>query len=116
MDVKHKKHETPKQQTAEESNSDTAQSTMEQGAEVHEQAEETAVSDVYDKTVQAVSETYEQAKSYSSNNPGKTMFIALGIGVGLGFLLGASARRSGAGRFARPVVNALSGIALELFR
>lgn len=117
MDVKHKKHETPKQQTAEESgiDSDTAQSTLEHGAEVLEQAEE-AVSDAYDKTAHAVSETYEQVKSYSSKNPGKTMLIALGVGVGLGFLLGASARRSGAGRFARPVVNALSGIALELFR
>jgi len=117
MDVKHKKHETPKQQTAEESgsDSDTAQSTLEHGAEVLGQAEE-AVSDAYDKTARVVGETYEQAKNYSSNNPGKTLLIALGIGVGLGFFLGASARRSGAGRFARPVVNALSGIALELFR
>ena len=117
MDVKHKKHETPKQQTAEESgiDSDTAQSTLEHGAEVLGQAEE-AVSDAYDKTAQAVSETYEKAKSYSSKNPGKTMLITLGIGVGLGFLLGASARRSGTiGRFARPVVNALSDIALEIF-
>jgi hypothetical protein len=37
--------------------------------------------------------------------------------VGLGYLLGASSRRSGAtGRFARPVVNALSDVALEFFR
>jgi ElaB/YqjD/DUF883 family membrane-anchored ribosome-binding protein len=118
MEVKHKKHETPKHQMEEEPGSErtAAQSTLEHGAEVHEQAEE-AVSDAYDKTAQAVSETYEKAKSYSSKNPGKTMFIALGVGVGLGFLLGASSRRSGTiGRFARPVVNALSGIALELFR
>jgi hypothetical protein len=117
MDVKHKKHEAPKQQTTEETgiDSDTAQSTLDPGAEVLGQAEE-AVNGAYDKATQAVSEAYEQVKSYSSNNPGKTMFIALGVGVGLGFFLGASSRRSGAGRFARPVVNALSGIALELFR
>ena len=72
MDVKHKKHESPKEQMVDEpgSDSDTAQSTLEHGAEVLGQAEE-AVSDAYDKTAQAVSETYEKAKSYSSKNPGK---------------------------------------------
>jgi ElaB/YqjD/DUF883 family membrane-anchored ribosome-binding protein len=75
-----------------------------------------AASDVYDKTSQAVSETYEKAKNYSNENPGKTILIALGIGVGLGLLLGASSRHSRTGRIARPVVNALSDIALEIFR
>ncbi|MBI5591301.1 MAG: hypothetical protein HY881_12540 [Deltaproteobacteria bacterium] len=118
MEVKHKKHEAPKQQMEEESGSDSAnaQSTLDQGAEVLGQAEE-AVNSAYDKATHAVCETYEKAKSYGSNNPGKTMLFSLGVGVGLGFLLGASSRRSGTiGRFARPVVNALSGIALELFR
>jgi hypothetical protein len=118
MEVKHKKHETAKQQTAEESDSDSAaeQNTLEHGAEVFEQAQE-AVSEVYDKTAQTVSETYEHVKRYGSKNPGKTMLIALGIGAGLGYLLGSSSRRSGAiGRFARPVVNALSDVALEFFR
>jgi hypothetical protein len=63
-----------------------------------------------------VSETYEQAKLYGRENPDKAILIALGIGVGLGFLLGASSRRSRTGRFARPVVNALSDIALEFLR
>ncbi len=117
MDVEHNKYKTPKPQMVGEPGSagDTTQGILEGGAEVYGQAEQ-AVSDVYDKTAQAVSETYEQAKSYSSENPGKTILIALGIGVGLGFLLGASSRRSGTGRFARPVVNALSDIALEVFR
>jgi len=118
MEVKHKKHETPKQQTTEEPGSDSAddQSTLEHGAEVRERAQE-AVSEVYDKTARTVSETYEYVKRYGSKNPGKTMLIALGIGVGLGYFLGASSRRSGAtGRFARPVVNALSDVALEFFR
>ena len=119
MDVKHKKHETPKEQMVDEpgNDSDTAQSTLEHGAEVLGQAEE-AVSDAYDKTAQAVSETYEKAKSYSNENPGKIILIALGIGVGLGFLLGASSssRRSRTSRFAQPVVNALSDLAQEYFR
>jgi hypothetical protein len=35
--------------------------------------------------------------------------------LGLGLLLGASTRRSHDGRFARPLINALSDIALEFF-
>ena len=117
MDDEHNKKETAKQKMAEEleSASAKAETIIERGAEVYGQAEQ-AVSDVYDKTAQAVSETYDQAKSYSSENPGKTILITLGIGVGLGFLLGASSRRSRGGRFAQPVVNALSDIALEFFR
>jgi ElaB/YqjD/DUF883 family membrane-anchored ribosome-binding protein len=117
MDVEKNKYETIKQQKVGESGSAsaTAQSILDRGAEVYGQAEQ-AVSDVYDKTAQTVSETYEQAKSYGTENPGKTILIALGIGVGLGFLLGASSRHSRTGRFAQPVVNALSDIALEFFR
>ena len=117
MDVENKKHQIRKQQMVEESGSAgaAAHSTLERGAEAYEQMEKT-VSDIYDKTAQAVSETYEKARSYSNENPGKTVLIALGIGVGLGFLLGASSRRSRTGRFPEPVLNALSDIALELFR
>ena len=117
MEDEKNKYETPEQQMAGEPGSAgaTAQNTLERGAKAYGQAKE-AVSDAYDKTAQTVSETYEQAKGYSSENPGKTILIALGIGVGLGFLLGASSRHSRTGRFAKPVVNALSDIALEFFR
>ena len=117
MDVEYNKHENPKQQTAGEpdSASSAAQSILERGAEVYEQAEQ-VVSDGYDQTAQTASETYRKARSYSRENPGKTILIALGIGVGLGFFLGASSRRSRTGRYAQPVVNALSDIALEFFR
>jgi len=129
MDDEHNKKEAAKQKMAGELESATAkaETMIERGAEVYGQAEQ-AVSDAYDKTAQAVSEsydktaqavsvTYDQAKAYSIENPGKTILITLGIGVGLGFILGASARRSGrGGRFAQPVVNALSDIALEFFR
>jgi ElaB/YqjD/DUF883 family membrane-anchored ribosome-binding protein len=117
MAVEHNKDKAPKEQMAGEPDSvnATAQSALESGAEAYEQAEQ-AASDVYDKTAKAVSETYEHAKNYSAENPFKTVLIALGVGVGVGFLLGASSRRSRTGRYARPVVNALSDIALEFFR
>ena len=77
MDVEYNKHENPKQQTAGEpdSASSAAQSILERGAEVYEQAEQ-AVSDGYDKTAQTASETYKKARSYSRENPGKTILIA----------------------------------------
>ena len=117
MAIEKKKCETPKQQKEGKPGSDsaTAQSILERDAEVHGQTER-AVSDVSDITAQAVSETYERAKSYNRKNPGKTILIALGIGVGLGLLFGANSRHSRTGRFARPVVNALSEIALEFLR
>jgi len=117
MEEEKNKYQTPKQQTAGELGGAgaTAQDILERGTEVYGQAEQ-AVNEAYDKTAKVVSETYEQAKSYSTENPGKTILIALGIGVGLGFLLGASSRRSRTGRLAQPVVNALSDIALEIFR
>ncbi|WP_373498253.1 hypothetical protein [Desulfococcus sp.] len=117
MNTEKKKDETPRQQTAEEpgSASAAAQNILEVSAEAYGQAEQ-AVSDAYDKTAETVSQTYEKAKSFSNENPGKSILIALGIGVGIGFLLGASTRRSGVtGRLARPVVNALSDIALEFW-
>jgi ElaB/YqjD/DUF883 family membrane-anchored ribosome-binding protein len=117
MDIEKSKYEDSKQKIVgvPDSDSGNAQSILERGAEAHGQAEK-AVSDVYDKTVKAVGETYEQAKNYSRKNPDKAILIALGIGVGLGFLLGASSRSSRTGRFARPVVHALSDIALEFLR
>ena len=117
MDIEKDKFEATKQQIVGVPDKDggTAPSMLERGAEVYGQAEK-AVGDVYDKTAKAVGETYEQAKSYSKKNPDKALFITLGIGVGLGFLLGASSRRSRTGGFAQPVVNALSDIASKLFR
>ena len=117
MDIEKKTHETPKQQKfgIPGSNSAADQSLLERGAEAFGSAEK-AVGDVYDKTTQKVNKTYEQAKSYSSDNPGKTVLIALGIGVGLGFLLGASTRHSRGSQYAEPVVHALSDMALKFFR
>ncbi len=119
MEDEKNNYETPRGQTAGDVGSAgaKAQNILDRGAKVYGQAEK-AVSDAYDTTAQKVSQTYEQAKSYSAENPGKTVLIALGIGVGLGFLLSASSssRRSRTGRYAQPVVNALSALAQEYFR
>lgn len=116
MDSKTNNYETPEQQTAEEpGNVSAVDNALDRGAEVYRKAEQT-VSEAYDKTNKAVSGTYQHAKSYSDENPGKTIFLALGIGVGIGILLGASTYRSRSSRIAEPVVNALSDIALAYFR
>jgi ElaB/YqjD/DUF883 family membrane-anchored ribosome-binding protein len=118
MDAEMNKYENPNPNTMGEHDDAvaTAQNTLKRGAEAFGHAKE-AVSDVYDKTAHAVSETYSKAKSYTDENPHKTIFIALGIGVGLGFILGAhSSHHSRTSRLAEPVVNALSNIALEFLR
>jgi ElaB/YqjD/DUF883 family membrane-anchored ribosome-binding protein len=117
METDKSKPKTPKEHATEEPAGATAHTILEQGAEAYGQAEQ-AASEAYDHTARKVSETYAQAKSYSHDNPGKTMLIALGLGVGLGLLLGASARmrRSRTSRIAEPIVNALSDIAAELFQ
>lgn len=117
MDTEKSKHKTIKEQTVGDpgSASATDQNILEQGTEAYVHAEQ-AVSEAYDKTTQKVSETYAQVKSYSHENPGKTILIALGVGVGVGLLLSANTRRSRTSRIAQPVVNALSDIAAELFR
>ena len=117
MDTQRNPYATPNPPTAGAPSSAgaTAQDLLDRGAKVYGHAEQ-AVSEVYDKTAQAVSETYEKAKGYSTENPGKTLLVALGIGVGLGFLLGANSRRSRTSQFAQPLVNALSDSALAYFR
>lgn len=116
MNMENNNYVAPEQKSAKEFGSDSSagQTMMERGTEAYGQAEQ-AVNAAYDKTSEKVSETYEKAKTYSSDNPGKTILIALGIGVGLGLLLGASTHRSNR-RFARPVVHALSDMASEFFR
>jgi ElaB/YqjD/DUF883 family membrane-anchored ribosome-binding protein len=110
--------ETFKQKTAADLDNATAtaQSIVDKGSEAYGKAEQ-VVGEAYDKTSQKVKETYEKAKSYSDENQGKTLLIALGIGVGIGLLLGTgSSYRSRTGRFAEPVINALSDIAHQFYR
>jgi ElaB/YqjD/DUF883 family membrane-anchored ribosome-binding protein len=118
MNMEKRDYEAPERKGEIESggNGAAVQTIFERGAEAYGQAEE-AVSDAYDKTSEKVSETYGKARNYGHDNPGKSILIALGIGVGLGFLLCSGTRRSGVtGRIARPVVNAISDIALDFWR
>lgn len=117
MNMENSNYEAPElnREKASGSDSTAGQTIFNRGAEAYGHAEQ-AVSDAYDKTSEKVSETYEKVKSYSSDNPGKTILITLGIGLGLGLLLSTGTRRSHNGRFARPVVNAFSDIAREFFR
>jgi ElaB/YqjD/DUF883 family membrane-anchored ribosome-binding protein len=109
--------EGPNQQSVgvPDNDSGTARSILERGAEAYGQAGE-AAGDAFDKTAHRVSETYEQTRNYSKKHPNQAILIALGIGAGLGFLLSARSRPSRTGRFARPVVKALSEIAMEFLR
>jgi ElaB/YqjD/DUF883 family membrane-anchored ribosome-binding protein len=72
--------------------------------------------EAYEKTAHAVNQAYQHTKGYSVKNPEKTIFIALGIGVGIGFLWGSNSRHSRSGRYAKPIVNAVSDVAMEFFR
>lgn len=92
-----------------------ARSARERGAAFYGKTK-TAVSDAYSKTSHAAGATYAQVKSYSGKNPGKTLIVALGLGAGVGFLLGANTHRMRAGRNSTSVVKALSNIAMSYFR
>jgi ElaB/YqjD/DUF883 family membrane-anchored ribosome-binding protein len=94
MDSKSNKDESHKQEMAEEelgSAGAAAQRIIERGAKIYGQVEQ-SVTDAYDKTSRAVMDTYDRTRTYSSENPGKTVLISLGIGMGLGLLLGVGAR------------------------
>lgn len=93
----------------------TFKSAIRKGPELYDNAKRT-VGDAYEKTARAASQAYTQTKTYSMNNPGKAMLIALGIGMGVGFMLGANSRPSRMNRIGRPVVEALANIGREFFR
>ncbi|GAB6058135.1 hypothetical protein [Desulfonatronum parangueonense] len=65
------------------------QGVKERGAEYYDRAER-AVSDTYEKTEQMAGEKYRRVRNYSSENPGKVVLAAFGIGLALGFILSAS--------------------------
>jgi ElaB/YqjD/DUF883 family membrane-anchored ribosome-binding protein len=97
-----------------------SQSSQQQGngaTEMVDQAKQ-AVTDAYNRTSKTLNDSYSQAMDYGRDHPGQLTLIAFGAGIGIGLLLssGLTSSRSRTGRIVPPVVNALSEIAIELFR
>jgi ElaB/YqjD/DUF883 family membrane-anchored ribosome-binding protein len=86
---------------------------LNRGSEMYDQTKQT-VTEAYDRTARTLTDGYEQAMTYGRENPGKMTMIAFGVGFGLGLMM--AGRRSRTGRYAEPVINALSDVALEFVR
>lgn len=68
------------------------------------------------EATEGLNRTYEQAKEYGRQKPVNAALIVFGAGVGVGLLCASALRtRGGNRRFVRPVLNALSEIAAEIF-
>src|ERR1044072_7643165 len=74
--------------------------------------------DAYNRASKSLNEGYSQAVDYGRENPGTTMLIAFGAGIGVGLLLAGSftaPRRSRTSRILPPIMNAMTEIATEVF-
>ena len=68
------------------------------------------------EATEGLNRTYEQAKEYGRQKPVNAALIVFGAGFGLGLLFASTLRpRGGNRRFVRPVMNALTEIAAEIF-
>ncbi len=73
--------------------------------------------EAYRRASHGLNEAWEQAMDYGRENPGKSVMIAFGVGVGVGLLMANGfATRSRTRRLVPPVMNAISEIASEFFR
>jgi hypothetical protein len=85
---------------------------------VVDQAKQVAT-DAYNRASKSLNEGYNQAVDYGRENPGTSMLIAFGAGIGIGILLAGglgSSRDTRTSRIVPPVMNALSEIVTEVFR
>jgi ElaB/YqjD/DUF883 family membrane-anchored ribosome-binding protein len=98
-----------------EHGSSSAENILNQTAQTYQETKR-KVGRAYDRSAQAIEQTYDHAMDYGRNNPGKTVMIAFGVGLGVGMLLLGSSRRSRMSRYGEPIVNALSNIAIEFMR
>jgi|WetSurMetagenome_2_1015567.scaffolds.fasta_scaffold398509_1 ElaB/YqjD/DUF883 family membrane-anchored ribosome-binding protein len=98
-----------------EPGSTSAKNIMDQTAQTYHETKR-KMSQTYDRSAKAVGQTYDQAMDYGRNNPGKTVLVAFGVGLGVGMLLLGSSRRSRISRYGEPIVNALSTIAMEFIK
>jgi ElaB/YqjD/DUF883 family membrane-anchored ribosome-binding protein len=98
-----------------EPGSTSAENIMNQTAHTYHETKR-KMGQAYDRSAHAIEQTYDQAMDYGRNNPGKTVLIAFGVGLGVGMLLLGSSRRSRMSRYGEPIVNALSNMAMEFIR
>jgi len=103
----------PNRQTAAGPDTTHPEGLLNRGSEVYGETKQ-AVSLAGDRTAKTLSDGYKLAMSYGREHPGKMTMIALGAGFGIGMLL--AGRRNRMSRYAEPVINALSYIALEFVR
>ncbi|GAB6061255.1 hypothetical protein [Desulfonatronum parangueonense] len=125
MDIANEKHVVPKKEGLGESSHEgmgkfPTNTSMERGTH-HRHAEswdksEKHIGDAYEKTGRAMSQMYDRAVNYSGEHPGKAVLIAVGMGVGLGFIWGASARRYRKNQFIEPITYALSDVVQKVLR
>ena len=108
-----KTHPDPNRQTAAGPDTTHPEDLLNRGSSVYDETKQ-AVSQASDRTAKILSDGYKQAVSYGREHPGKMTMIALGAGFGIGLLL--AGRRSRMSRYAEPVINALSYMALEFVR
>jgi ElaB/YqjD/DUF883 family membrane-anchored ribosome-binding protein len=92
---------------------DTYEQAKEAGRQAMDQTKE-VLSEAYDKTSKTLNATYGQAVEYGREHPGQLTLIAFGAGIGIGLLLASTFNSRS--RFMPSVVDALSGIATEIFR
>ena len=72
-----------------------------------------------ERTSEVASQSFDRAMVYFKDNPGTLALVSLGAGIGIGLLIangGFSTRSARTARYAEPLVNAISGIALEFLR
>ncbi len=104
----------PNRQIAAGPGSTNPRDLLNRGSDVYNQTKQT-VSQAYDRTARKLSQGYDQAISYGRDNPGTVTLVAFGAGFALGLLLSGT-RRSRTSRYAEPIVNVLSDIALDFVR
>lgn len=88
-----------------------------EATQVVDQAKQVAT-DAYNRASKTLNDGYSQAVDYGRENPGTTMLIAFGAGIGVGLLLAGgftSSRTSRTSRILPPIMNALTEIATEVF-
>jgi ElaB/YqjD/DUF883 family membrane-anchored ribosome-binding protein len=116
----HKANDNPEQSGAQRVTAQVSKAAgdfTKEATQVVDQAKQ-AATDAYNRASKSLNDGYNQAVDYGRENPGTTMLIAFGAGIGVGLLLAGgftSPRSSRTSRILPPIMNALTEIAGEVF-